>query len=88
MSTKSLVMHGQIFLKKDTKDIKITAMLVHKIHTKSLTPIKRLCRERASLAIEIRACESILEQKVTQRIKTSYVLVNNSTHKDTQITLH
>lgn len=63
-------------------------MLVHKIHAKSLTSVKRLCRERASLAIEIRACASILEQKVTQRIKTSYVIVNNSTHKDTQITLH
>lgn len=63
-------------------------MLVHKIHAKSLTSVERLCRERASLAIEIRACASILEQKVTQRIKTSYMIVNNFTHKDTQITLH
>lgn len=53
--------------------MKITAILVYEIHAKSLTFIERLCRGRASLATEIRACAAFWNKKVTQRIKTSHI---------------
>lgn len=66
--------------------MKITGILVHEIHAKSLTFIESLCRERASLAIEIRACERILEQEGHSKNKNfTYMIVNNSTHKYTQL---